>query len=139
MPTENLNRMHKVEGGSNRSFGLVMAAFFCLVGAWPILGGQSLRVWALIISGGFLLAGIFSPNALGPLNKLWIKLGLLLNQLVSPLALGIVFIASVVPVAILMRLFGKDPLHRKLDAKAVTYWIQRHPSEGDSKTMTRQF
>jgi hypothetical protein len=37
--------------------------------------------------------------------------------------LGLVFFTMFAPVALVLRIFGKDPLHRKLDEKAETYRV----------------
>jgi len=67
------------------------------------------------------------------------RVGLLLNHIVSPIALGIIFFSTVLPIGLLMRLMGKDVLRLKFDSKAETYWIDRTPPGPDPKTMNNQF
>lgn len=128
-----------VQMGSERSFGLVFAAFFALVGVWPLKAGGEVRVWALGAACGFLLAALVAPKALRPLNLLWFKLGLGLHKVVTPLVMGLLFFATVTPVGLLMRATGKDPMRLKRDPAARSYWIERTPPGPAGDSMKNQF
>ena len=128
-----------IQASSDRSFGVVFAVFFGLIGAWPLLDRAPVRLWALIPAGVFLLLALLCPRTLNGLNRLWLRLGLLLNRVVSPVALGIVFLLTVVPIGLLLRLFGKDPLRLKRDPSAASYWLPREPPGPDPKSMRQQF
>jgi hypothetical protein len=139
MAHEDLTRNQAVEGSSDRSFGLVFAVVFLIVACWPLLYGQLPRWWAFGIAAGFTAIAIAKPEILGGLNRLWIKIGLLLGRIVSPIALGVLFYGVVTPIGLLMRLTGKDPLRLKLDAGADSYWIPRKPPGPPPDSMTNQF
>ena len=72
----------------------------------------------------FLLVTLVKSDALLPLNKLWMRFGLLLGMIVSPIVLGIIFFGLFTPIAILMRLSGRDELRLKFNQKA-SHWILR--------------
>ena len=124
--------------GSERSFGLVFAVAFAVFGAGPLLRGHEPQLWALLLAGGFLLTALIVPRLLRPLNLLWTRVGAILHAIVAPLVMGAVFFLAVVPVAMIVRLFGKDPLHLKFET-FTSNWIKRQPSGPDPKSMTRQF
>src|SRR4051812_5766008 len=94
---ENLARDEDLTAGSDRSFGLVMAAFFALVGLLPALRGGSPRWMALAIAGVFAVLALAVPRLLTPANHAWMALGRLLNRVVSPLVMGTLFAIVVVP------------------------------------------
>ena len=123
MAHEDLSREQHVESSSDRAFGLVFAAAFGLVCLWPLLHREPPRWWALAPAILLALVALTRPVLLAGLNRLWIKLGLLLGKIVSPIALGIVFYCVVAPIGTLARLTGKDPLRLKLDPRADSYWI----------------
>lgn len=136
---ESFHRDEKIEGSSDRAFGLVMAAFFGIVAVWPLFHGSAFRTWALIPSVAFLVLALIKPRILTELNHLWMRFGLVLNKVVSPAALGIVFYLTIFPLGILLRILGKDPLRLKYDPSAASYWILRKPPGPEPKSMDRQF
>ena len=127
MAHEDLSREQRVEGSSDRNFGFVFAGVFLLVAGWPLFYGETLRWWALGIALVFVVIATLKPALLGGLNRQWMKLGILLGKLVSPIALGILFYFVVAPIGMLVRLTGKDPLRLRLDSGADSYWIPRKP------------
>lgn len=93
--------------GSNRNFGFVFAGVFGLIAIWPLINGHGPRWIALGIAAAFALVAGFSPKILRPLNFVWFKFGLLLHRVVSPIVMGAVFFLCILPIGILMRLFGE--------------------------------
>src|SRR5262245_16761052 len=124
------------KASSERSFGMVFAGVFAIIGTWPLLRGHEPRLWALPLAALFLLAGLFTPNLLRPLNVLWTRFGAVLHHIVAPLVMGAVFFLVVVPVAMIIRRFGKDPLRLK---PANSNWIEREPPGPDPQSMKQQF
>ena len=57
---------------------------------------------------------------------------------VSHVILALVYYLILTPVAILMRLFGYDPMERRLDPEASSYWCQRE-APPEAKQYFRQF
>ncbi len=119
------NKSHYIiKAGTERGFGLIFSAVFVLIGLYPVLLGQDIRLWAFIIALIFLFFGIFLPKALIVPNKLWFKFGILLGAIVSPIIMGIIFFLVVTPTGIIMRLLGKDLLRQKINKSKKSYWIK---------------
>ena len=127
--------MDEVKLSSNRNFGVVFFIVFLLIGLYPLLKGNDLRIWSLIISFIFLALGLINSRILTPLNRLWFKFGLLLGKFISPIIMGIIFFIVVTPIGIIMRLFKKDLLNLKFNKKE-TYWIDK---KGPKSKMKNQF
>ena len=125
----------KVKLPSNRKFGIFFFVVFLLIGMWPYLYKGELRFWSIIISLIFLILGIFNSKFLSPLNKLWMKLGIILGKVVSPLVMGIIFFLVVTPIGLLLRLFRKDVLLLKKN-NSDTYWIKK---DNKNNNMRNQF
>jgi hypothetical protein len=53
--------------------------------------------------------------------------------------LGILFFGVLVPVGVVMRFVGKDPLRLKHDRMAASYWIPRSPPGPPPDSMTNQY
>ena len=113
-----------VELPSNRKFGFFFTAVFLMATAYFYHVNS---VW-LYISGTigltFFAVTLVRADALFPLNKLWMKFGLLLGMIVSPILMGAIFFGVFTPIAILMRILGRDELRLKFKKKP-SYWILR--------------
>ena len=126
---------NEVKIGSNRSFGIVFSIAFLLISLYPLINGENLRLWSLIISIVFFVLGIINSNLLKPLNKLWFKFGLLLGKIISPIIMGIIFFLVVTPIGFIMKLLGKDLINLKFN-KEKSYWIEK---TGPKSKMKNQF
>ena len=96
---ERLSDNETVKGSSDRSFGLVFAAVFTIIGLWPLISSSGVRWWSLAIALVFAGVAFARPSLLAPLNLLWTKFGLLLNRIVSPLVMGLLFFVVITPIA----------------------------------------
>jgi len=116
--------MDDIKIGSNRSFGIVFFVVFLIIATYPLINGDELKLWSLIISIVFLFLGLVNSKILNPLNKLWFKFGIFLGKIISPLVMGIIFFLVVTPIGLLMRLLNKDLLNLKFNNNN-TYWIEK--------------
>ncbi len=137
---EDFAREHRVKSSSNRSFGLVFAGFFLLVGLLPLARGAELRFWALGLAAAFLFLALAYPAPLSPLNRLWLRFGLLLHRITTPLVMGLIFFLAITPTALLKRAVSRDdPMRRRFEPEARSYWIERRPPGPAPETMRNQF
>ena len=127
--------MNDVKIGSNKSFGIVFFIVFLIISLYPMLGGDTLRMWSLAISIIFLILGLLNSKILSPLNKLWFKFGIFLGKIISPIIMGIIFFFVVTPIGYLMRLFKKDVLSLKFNDNK-SYWVEKN---GPKSKMKNQF
>ena len=132
-------RREEVVAGSDRGFGLVLAGFFAVIGALKLWHGHA--VWIVWCAAAlvFLVLAVVRPKILAPLNRLWLKLGLLLYRIVNPIVMALMFYLTILPIGLLTRLFREDPLRLKRDPKARSYWIERRPPGPEPDTMRNQF
>ena len=128
----------KIKMGSSRSFGFVFAVVFAIVAAYPLLFGNPLRVWSACIAAVFAGFALFYPSALDPLNRIWFKFGLLIGKVISPIVMTLIYMLTVIPMGMLLRLLGKDPLDRRFDPDAPSYWKVRTEDE-PANSMENQF
>lgn len=136
---EDLSERDELKTSSERSFGLVFAVVLGLLALWPLLDSARPRWWLGGLAALFLVAALVRPALLAPLNRLWTKLGLVLHRIVNPVVMAVIFYLAVTPTALLMRLFGKDPLRRRFEPEAESYWIERQPPGPAPDSMRHQF
>ena len=124
--------------GSDRAFGCVMAGALALLSF--LNGWHHGRLWPWTLSAAVLFVAIawVRPSLLHPLNRLWMKLGLLLHKIVNPIVMGLLFYGTILPTALAMRLRGRDLLRLKREPDAESYWIAREPGPLP-ETMRDQF
>ena len=98
-----------------REFGLLIGfAFPFLIGwALPFIGGHSFRTWTLWFGIPSFILAILKPGLLSYPYRVWMKLGHILGWVNSRLILGLVFLIVLQPIALIMRIFGYDPLRTK--------------------------
>ena len=125
-----------VKISSNRSFGLLFFIVFLAISLWPLKSQEDLRLWAFVLALIFFVLGILNSKFLTPLNKLWMKFGIFLGSIISPVVMGVVFFIVVTPVGLIMRFLGKDLLRINKSKFVSTYWISR---EKQNSTMKKQF
>ena len=117
---------------SNRSFGLVFFVLFLVIGLWPLINDNEIKIWSIVISVVFLVLGLLNSKLLLPLNKLWFKFGLLLGKIISPLVMVIIFFLVVTPIGYLMRMLKKDLLNLKFNDEK-SYWIEKNEPKSKMK------
>tara|TARA_Y100000746_G_C15186105_1_gene319429 strand:- start:187 stop:579 length:393 start_codon:yes stop_codon:yes gene_type:complete len=104
-----------------REFGFLLGFFFPIFIGWilPAISGHSFRSFTLWIGASFFLLALIRPKLLFYPYKTWMKISDILGWLNSRLLLGIFFYMMLLPIALLMRLFGHDPLRTKsIDQKS---------------------
>jgi len=127
--------MKDIKNSSNKSFGILFFVVFLIIAIYPLLNEGNFRFWSLIIAIIFLILGILNSKILTPLNKTWIKFGLFLGSIISPIIMGVIFFFVVTPISFVMKVLGKDILNLKRN-KDSTYWIDK---SGPKSKMKNQF
>ena len=92
-------------------FGIALPLVFEL--AWPL--------WPWLLAALLVLPGLVAPRLLNPVYKMWMRFGLAMNRIVTPVIMGAVFYLMFFPVGLLMRVFGRDPMQRKADPARESY------------------
>ncbi len=110
--------------------GLAFTALACLL-AWR----RELPAAALII--GSVGAVTFGGGLAAPRALRLVYLGAMyatfpIGFVMSYLVLGIVYFLVLTPIGWVMRLCGRDPLTRRFEPTASTYWVAREKSKSPS-------
>jgi hypothetical protein len=138
---EDLRRDEVVAPPSEKSFGITFAVVALLLALW-LWWRKDATGWALVAlaaSAAFVAAGFLAPALLAPLNRLWLRFGLLLHKIINPLVMGFLFFVVFTPMGVVMRLAGKDFLKLKMRGSEATYWVSRKSEGHAPSSMTNQF
>jgi len=106
-----------------REFGLVVGGLIMLLFSWllPALHGHPPAIWPAWIGLPLFVLGLIAPRCLRQPYRAWMALGHGLGWINGHLILGLVYVLVLLPIALVMRLLGHDPLRRRWDPKASSY------------------
>jgi hypothetical protein len=108
---------------------------FCGIVAWYAWKTHAAPGVAAILCGvssGVALLGLLAPRAIRPVYVGWMLAVFPIGWVVSHVVLAAVFFLVITPIGATLRLLGHDPLHRRYDRAANTYWIaRRDPPDAD--------
>jgi len=105
---------------SDRKFGWTFAVLFFLAGAFA-------HPWMMAVGAALAVITMTRAHWLAPLKVAWMRFGELLNKIVSPVVMGVIFFVVFTPVALFMRLTGRDALARRYEPALPSYWKRRDP------------
>ncbi len=123
-----------------RVFGLLLAVFAGLIGALLFWKWGQPRAGRIVwIAGAAVVAVYF---AIPPVRRLlylgWMYAAFPIGFVVSHVILAAIFYLVFTPIGLLMRLVGYDPMHRRFDRGATSYWTEHDPHK-DPARYFRQF
>ena len=131
--------INEIEIPSNRKFGLFFSLIFSLCSLYfYIYFSKSLFIVFLLISVLLLIITIFNDKLLLPFNKLWMRLGLVIGKVITPIIMGIIFFGLFTPISVIMKIFGRDELKLK-NEKHQSYWKKRGDNSLNISSFKNQF
>lgn len=99
-----------------------MLGFFCWRWEWVT---AAYSIWSAGVALG--LFGLCFPPVIAPVYKGLMVATFPIGWVMSQVVLALVFYLVMTPIGLFMRLFGRDPMQRRLDRSAPTYWLARQP------------
>jgi hypothetical protein len=138
--------MSLIEFNTNPSRGLlltfalfVLAVGFAMGAVWYFRTAAIVGPVTVAAIGGVVGAmGLIAPRAVRPIYFVWMAIGYPIGWLISWVLLAGVFFLVFTPVGLACRLWGYDPMKRRFDPDAPSYWIPRKTSR-DVKRYFRQY
>ncbi|MCA9268454.1 MAG: hypothetical protein KDA41_08280 [Planctomycetales bacterium] len=123
-----------------RTFGALLGVFTVVMGAVVFWRTESAPLaWTAWATGGLLCVVYWAvPAWRRGLYLAWMFACFPVAWLSTHLLLGGVYYLLITPIGRLMRCLGHDPMRRRLDRQAKTYWISRTQSSSRSRYF-RQF
>jgi hypothetical protein len=125
-----------------RQFAVYWLSGFCLLmaavalvryGSWPVAAALGLGAVASIA------LGLLRPAWMRIVFLIWIGAAFPIGWLISHTLMAVIYFLVITPIGLLMRLLGRDPLARRFDRSATSYWISRPPQATDPSRYFRQF
>ncbi len=136
---EDLRREDQTTGPSDRKFGLTLGIVFALIAVLKLVERSNWGIIWSMLAVALIGCALLRPSLLSVPNTIWLKLGLLLHRIVNPIIMAVLFFGTILPIGLLMRVLGKDPLRLRLDKAADSYWLPRSDERPQSEAMRQQF
>jgi len=122
-----------------RQFAALFVLFFWTIGAWRYWGKDQATVGIVLAAIGCLgIVGYFLTPMMRVIYVTWMTVLFPVGWVVSHVVLSLVFFLVLTPVGVIMRLFGYDPMRKRFDRSAESYW-RRRDGNRDVSRYFRQF
>jgi hypothetical protein len=123
---------------SNRSFGLLLATICSVITGIHFWHGHMAFAW-MALALVLMAISLTVPRVLAPAKRLWLKLAEMLSRVVTPIALGLMYLVAMIPIGLLIQLSGKDLLLLRRESSAPSYWIKRAAGAPAPESLKDQF
>jgi hypothetical protein len=114
-----------------RKFGLTIGVAFAIFGGLLFWRDKPFWIYLEFVAAAFILAALLVPGLLRPVERIWMKVAHILGIVMTHIILTLAYFLVITPIGLIMRLFGRDPMRRKFDRSASSYWI---PVDHDGPT-----
>tara|TARA_B100000963_G_C22017632_1_gene405660 strand:- start:66 stop:470 length:405 start_codon:yes stop_codon:yes gene_type:complete len=131
-----MKNLKKIENESLRkckNFGFTFSAIFFLIFIYGISFSKSYSYYFLALSFFLLFLTLIRPNLLIYLSNGWEKIGLLLGRLFSPLILTLIYLITIIPINLIVRILRIDLINKQISNKVDSYWVKRKDSQVNFK------
>ena len=119
-----------------KMFAIIWSAIFAVIGVLPLLKGDEVKIWAIIIALIFNIIAFTKPQILTRFYQIWMKFGEFIGGIMSKIMMTILYFLFFTPISIFLKIIGKDLLDKRIDKSQTSYWIER---ETQPQSMKNQF
>lgn len=122
-----------------KKFARVMFLALAIIGTIFLLRHKTGYIWFYAFGLAFLLLGVFVPVSLKPIYIIWMRLALVLSWIMTRLILILIFYLVFTPIGLVLKLFGKDLLDRRIEKGRSSYWNVKENKSFDKSNYERQY
>jgi len=128
--------LKSIKPGSEKNFGYVFSLFFLVIALWPLINLDQPNIFFIILFVFFLIITLTKPKVFKIPNLLWFKFGMILGNIISPIIMTLIYFLIFIPIGVILKLFGKDILNKKLNKNENSYWQNK---KANAQSMKDQF
>ena len=118
---------------SEKNFGYTFGIIFLILGLYPLINLQTPNLYLIGLSFALSLTAFYFPGLLKFPTLFWQRLSIFLSKFISPIILSLVYLITLLPISIILRLFSIDIINKNIDMKKKSYWIKRETKINDMK------
>ena len=114
----------RLTAAEGRRFGLTVGAAFLVLAAIGLWRGHVVAPTVFATLGiPLIVAGLVVPTRLGPVFRAWMDFAHRLSRITTPILLAVIYFVVLTPTGLVMRLFGRRPMHRPVSHPS--FWLPR--------------
>jgi hypothetical protein len=120
---------------SSRDLTILALIFLVIpgvIGAYSVFVKGSSNGYVWIIAGAILSLARLIPSLFKGIYRLWVGMSVVIGFFISRILLTVIFFLVITPLALVMRIVGRDPMERKWDSQAPTYWNKKEQEQDTS-------
>jgi len=123
-----------------RQFGMVLASILIVFGAIHFLKHHIiLAQWFCGIGLIVLFLGVLAPRMLKNVYAVFLKVAHAIGWFNTRVILILIYYVVLTPIAIVVRICGKDLLNRKIEKSVSSYWSTRQSTKPTKEQLEKQF
>jgi len=122
-----------------RKFGMTVGIVLLLVAAFLLWKQRLSFSYFAWIGGALFVFGLTAPAILKPVFRGWMTFAVIMGFVMTRAMLTIVYFCLFTPIALLLKMMGKDLLEEKWDKTTASYWVKRQPAPFDPAAVERMF
>lgn len=103
--------------------GVIIVILFAVFFPW-LFDAANMPVWPWIVASVLWVPALFVPDTLQPVYVIWMRFGHAIGWVNTRIILGLVFYIMILPMGLIMRMFGNDPMARKFDKSVSSYRVK---------------
>ena len=103
--------------------GIIIVILFAVLFPW-VFNAEFMPIWPWVVASALWVPALLVPNSLQPVYALWMRLGHAIGWVNTRIILGLVFYIMILPMGLIMRMFGNDPMARKFDKTVSSYRVK---------------
>ena len=128
----------RLTAAEGRNFGLTVgAAFLVLATLMWWRDHQAMLISFAAIGLLLVVGGTVVPTRLGPVFRAWMGLAHAISKVTNPIFMGVVYFLVLTPIALAIRVLGRNPLRRK--ERDGSFWVDRTLERHRRGSMHHQF
>lgn len=122
-----------------RKFGITVGVVLLLIAGFLFWKERASFSWFAAIGGALIVLGLIAPVVLKPVHRVWMTFAVVMGFIMTRVILTVLYYGLFTPVALMLKLLGKDLLEEKWDKTATSYWVKRKPASFDPAAVERMF
>ncbi len=116
-----------------KNFGYTFSVIFFLIFLYNFFLSKGFSNYFFALSVFLFILTYVRPDLLRFCSDIWEKFGLFLGKVFSPVILTLIYLLTIIPINLIIRILGIDLINKDVSNKVETYWIKRKDNKVNFK------